>query len=56
MNISDLVILKVPNIFETNKTKNKKYYFKKYEDIEKFKLENQSLSLNTQLEKNVKKY
>ena len=45
----------VPNIFETNKTKNKNIILKKYEDIEKFKLENQSLSLNTQLEKKCKK-
>ena len=45
----------VPNIFESNKTKDKNFILKKYEDIEKFKLENQSLSLNTELEKKCKK-
>jgi putative glycosyltransferase (TIGR04372 family) len=48
-------IIGVPNIFETNKTKNKDISLKKYEDIEKFNLENQSLSLKAYSEKKCKK-
>ena len=48
-------IIGVPNIFETNKTQNKNIGLKKYEDIEKFDITNQSLGLNSSLESKCKK-
>ena len=45
----------VPNLFETNKTKNKNISFKRYQDIEKFNSINESLDLSKSLKKNIKK-